>query len=320
MRPPAQGLLFSFALVLTFVTACSKKEDPAAARANASASAAANSAPSALASPSAEPAAADAGSALAAVAPRKIPAGMSPSNTWTTEFGLERVEGDENLDWPGAVAHCQSKGKQLCLETQWQRACKLDPEVGKLESWTLTADYPGAAVRGGAEGCDTRVFKKAADKSATRVGLCCDRALAISSEDTSNEFRATATKRLLEVEAGLGDLSPSGSASKLLFDEVSLDGAEFKRDLALLKLADERKADPTRLQFYDHCTVKMSEDATPMLLADCGVVQLNMGKTRGFAQRIAFESATGPVVYLGDPKAMKLKERKQSVRAFIPAE
>nr|AQQ75024.1 hypothetical protein [uncultured bacterium] len=310
-----------FTLLLT-LPACSKKE-PEQRPTSPSAAAAVVSADVPVAASAAAPeadAGTDGGSALAAIAPRKIPAGYAPNATWTVEFGLERVAGDENLDWPGAVAHCQSKGKQLCLETQWQRACELDPEIGKLESWTLTADYPGAAVRGGADGCKTRVFRKASDKSETRAGLCCDRVVAISSEEKSEEFRTAATKRVLEVEAGLTDLTPSGSASKLLFDQVSLEGDEFTRELALLKLSDERKADPTRMQFYDHCTVKMSEDPTPMLLADCGVVQLNTGKTRGFPQRIAFESLTGPVVYLGDPKAMKPKERKERVRAFLPSE
>src|SRR5688572_12363428 len=121
MRLLTQGFLLSFTLALA---GCSKKDDPGTARTNASATTSASSVPGVAASASAEPAAGDAGPALAAVAARKIPAGMSPNNTWTMEYGLERVEGDENLDWPGAVAHCQSKGKQLCLETQWQRACK----------------------------------------------------------------------------------------------------------------------------------------------------------------------------------------------------
>ncbi|HVJ19000.1 MAG TPA: hypothetical protein VM686_26450 [Polyangiaceae bacterium] len=312
--------LRSFSLFLA-LGACSKKEpEQQATSASAVPAVASAAVPVASAVAPDADAASDAGSALAAVAPRKVPAGNAPNATWTVEFNLERVAGDENLDWPGAVALCQSKGKQLCLETQWQRACELDPELGKLESWTLTADYPGSAVRGGADGCKTRVFKKVSDKSETRAGLCCDRAVAISSEDKSDEFRTAATKRVLEVEAGLTDVTPTGSASKLLFDQVSLEGDEFTRELALLKLSDERKTDPTRVQFYDHCTVKMSEDPAPMLLADCGVVQLNMGKTRGFPQRIAFESLTGPVVYLGDPKAMKPKERKERVRAFLPSE
>jgi hypothetical protein len=254
------------------------------------------------------------------VALRKVPAGPAPNGTWTIEFGLERVTGDENLDWSGAIARCVGSGKQLCLETQWQRACALDPEIGKLESWTLTADYPGAAVRGGAEGCKARSFRKASEKSATRVGLCCDRVIAISSEDKSDEFRAAATRRILEVEAALTDLSPAGRASKLFSDQISLEGNDYKRDLALLKLVDERKGDPTRLHFFDHCSVKLSEDPTPMLIADCGVVQQSLGKTRGFPQRIAFESATGPITYLGDPKAMKPIERKERVRAFLPSE
>jgi hypothetical protein len=296
---------------------CSKKAEQQTAGA-------ASAMPTALATASgaASSSAADSGSpgAPGDVGARKIPAGPAPNGTWTIEFGLERVNGDENLDWAGAIAHCQEKGKQLCLETQWQRACSLDPKIGTLESWTLTADYPGSAVRGGAEGCKTRAFRKVAEKNPTRIGLCCDRAVAITSTDIPVELRAAASKRILDVEAALGDLSPGGRASKLLFDEVSLDGTDYKRDLALLKLLDERKADPKRLQFYDLCSIKLSEDPTPMLLADCGVIQQNLGKTRGFPQRIAFQSETGPVVYLGDPKAMKAKERKERVKAFLPSE
>ncbi len=304
---------------------CNKKprEQAAPAASTNAAAAAAAAVASANADPAASapsPAASALASPLAPVAPRKIPAGPASNTTWTIEFGLERVSGDEGLDWSAAIAHCESKGKELCLETQWQRACDLDAEIGKLESWTLTADYPGAAVRGGADGCKTRSFHKVNEKSDTRVGLCCDRAIAISSDDTSDEFRTAATKRILEVEGALHDLSPQGSASKLFFDEVSLDGNEFKRDLALLKLLDQRKEDPKQVQYYDHCTVKMSEDPSPMLLADCGVIQQALGRTRGFAQRIAFESATGPVVYMGDPKAMKVKERKERVKAFLPSE
>ncbi len=317
-------LLGQLGLVLLALSsaACSKKPDQAQPRQDASANVAANAAAVAASAGSATPAADDAGAAsdLAAVPSRKVPAGPAPNTTWTIEYALERVKGDENLDWAGAVAHCQAAGKQLCLETQWQRACELDPEIGKLESWTLTADYPGAAVRGGTDGCKTRAFVKAAEKSASRVGLCCDRAVAISSEDKSDEFRTAVTRRVLEVEAALSDLAPDGKASKLLFDEVSIDGNDYKRDLALLKLLEERKPEPARLAFYDHCTAKMSEDPQPMLLADCGVVQHNLGKTKGFAQRIAFESLTGPVVYLGDPKAFKPKERKERVRAFLPSE
>ena len=226
--------------------------------------------------------------------------------------------------WTGrARLHiAKKKGKSLCLETQWQRACELDPSIGTLESWTLTADYPGAAVRGGIDGCKTRVFRKVAETSLTRVGLCCERAVAITSDEKSDDLRVTASKRVLEFEAALRTETQNSDALKKLFaSKVSLNGIEYAQDEAISKLAESRKGDPDRVSFFDHCNVKLStEDGSPKLLTDCGVILRTLGKTRGFPQRIAFSGANGPVEYFGDPKAMKPREQKERVRAFLPSE
>jgi hypothetical protein len=255
----------------------------------------------------------------AALLPRQIPAGPAPNGTWTIEFGLERVAGDQNLTWSEAIAHCRERSKELCLETQWQRACELDANVGQFESWTLTADFPGAAVRGGADGCKARSFHKIDEKSPSRIGLCCDRAIAITSEDKADEFRIATTKRVLEFESTMRTVALE-SLGKAFADKVSLDGNELERGAALAKLAEERKGDTERLAFYDHCNVELSDETPPQLIADCGVILRSLGKTRGFAQRIVFASATGPVTYLGDPKAMKQKEQKERVKTFLPSE
>lgn len=255
-----------------------------------------------------------------ALAARQIPAGPAPNGTWTMEFALERVVGDENLDWSAAIAHCSEKGKALCLETQWQRACELDPSIGEFESWTLTADFPGAAVRGGADGCKTRSFHKIDEKSPTRIGLCCERSIALTSEETSDEFRVAATKRILETETALRSVTAE-ALGKLLAERVSLDGDELERSAVLSKLSDELKGDPERLSYYDHCNVKtVTEGASAQQVADCGVIQRANNRTRGFAQRIVYDSATGLVTYLGDPKAMKPREQKERVRSFLPSE
>ncbi len=310
--------------------ACGNKDkgDKKTADTKASASPPTSATAAASAQPSATPTGASSAEAptddLGAVPSRKIPAGPAPNGTWTIEYSLERFPGDQNLDWSGAVAHCQEKGKELCLETQWQRACELDPNVGKLESWTLTADFPGSAVRGGADGCKARVFKKIKDKSPTRVGLCCDRAIAMSNSDEtgkSDEFRTKMTKRILALESAI----TKGTLNKLADEfapKVSVDGVELERAGALTKLSDPWKKDATRLVFYDHCNIKKSTDAgTPPLFADCGVVLRTMGSTQGFPQRIAFDTDTGgAIVYVGDPKAMKPKEKKEHVTTFLPSE
>lgn len=261
----------------------------------------------------------DAAAGQSGILAREIPAGPAPNGTWTIKFNLEHIAGDENLTWSEALAHCHEKGKELCLETQWQRACELDSSLGQFESWTLTADFPGAAVRGGADGCKTRSFRKIDEKSPTRIGLCCDRAIAVSSDDKSDEFRAAATKRVLDFEAALGTATAE-TLGKEFADKLSLEGNELDRAAALTKLAEERKDDAERVAFYDHCSIKLSEDNPPLLLADCGVILRSQGKTRGFAQRIAFAGPNGPVTYLGDPKAMKQKEQKERVKTFLPSE
>ena len=89
----------------------------------------------------------------------------------------------------------------------------------------------------------------------------------------------------------------------------------------MARLAEVRKGDAERLAFYDHCSVRLSTDESPpLLIADCGVILRSLGKTSGFAQRIVFAGPTGPVTYLGDPKAMKPKEQKERVKTFLPSE
>jgi hypothetical protein len=257
-----------------------------------------------------------------AITSRKIPAGPAPNGTWTVAFSLERVPGDQNLDWSTALALCKTKGKALCLETQWQRACELDSTIGSTESWTLTADYPGAAVRGGVDGCKSRVFRKITEKNQDRIGLCCDRVVAITSDDKSDDFRTLANNRVVEFESAVLAQQQSPEAiSKIISSKLSLDGIDFDRDVALTKLLEPQKVDPDRIAFFDHCNVKLSdEDGSQKLLADCGVILRSSGKTRGFAQRIAFNGTNGPVVYWGDPKAMKPREQKERIRAFLPSE
>ena len=255
---------------------------------------------------------------LAAVPLRQIPAGAAPNGTWTIAFGIERVAGDEGLDWSAAIAHCEEKGKELCLETQWQRACELDAEIGKLESWTLTADFPGAAVRGGADGCKARSFHKIQEKSPERVALCCDRVVAVTSDDKTDEFRTAISKRIVDFETTLRKAVPE-ALGQIFAAKVSLDGTELDRGDALVRLAKDLKDDPERLAFYDHCNVK-TEEGTPRLVADCGVILRDLGKTKGYPQRIVFAGTDGPVEYLGDPKGMKPKEQKERVKAFLPSE
>jgi hypothetical protein len=308
-------------LPLVGCTRCSDQEKVKASLPDAAASASAIPSAMVEGSPSEAGGPGAAGAAgRAVILPRQVPAGPAPNGTWTVEFGLERVAGDENLTWSAAIAHCAEQKKTLCLETQWQRACELDATIGQLESWTLTADATGAAVRGGADGCKNRSLHPIDEPSPTRGGLCCDRAVAITGDDDSDEFRTMASKRVIEFETTMREANPE-SLGKAFASKLSLEGDELDRDAALSRLAEERKADPERQLCYDRCNIRLNSDETPApLIADCGVILRSQGKIRGYPQRIVFASATGPVKYLGDPKAMKTKEQKERVKTFLPSE
>jgi hypothetical protein len=293
-------------------TGCKKKPNPAEQIASVP-----STQPSAPLSPPS--ASASAATSAAALYPaRTIPAGGAPNGTWTIAFAVEQKAGDLDLDWWGAVAHCSAEHLALCTETQWLRACKADPELGKLESWTLTADVPGAVVRGGSDGCKERKFVKTRDKSPTRAGVCCERALGITSEDKTDAFRELATKKVLAYEAALYEKKAEPLA-KLYADTVTYLGSDLARAAVIKQQLDEAAGAPDSLTYFDHCDVKYAESgAAKDLLADCGVVAGAQGKVRGFAHRIAF-GASDRIFYVGDPKGMKKHEQKERVRSFLPS-
>ena len=306
--------LFPLVACLVVTTGCKKKPNPAdqVASVPSTAPSVPSSPPSASAAPSTT-----APAGIAPYAAHTIPAGGAPNGTWTIAFAIEQKAGDLGLDWWGAVAHCSAEHLALCTETQWLRACKADPDFGKIESWTLTADVPGAVVRGGDDGCKARKFVKVGDKSPTRAGVCCERALGITSEDKADAFRELATKKVLAYEAALGE-KKAEALNQLYADTVTYLGNDLAR-AALVKQQLDEAAAPDSLTYFDHCDVKYAESGgSKDLLADCGVVSGAKGKVRGFAHRIAF-GASDRIFYVGDPKGMKKREQKERVRAFLPS-
>jgi hypothetical protein len=309
-------LLFPLVACLVVATGCKTKPNPADQVASVP-----STQPSVpLSAPTPSASAATAPSAgIAPYAAHTIPAGGAPNGTWTIAFAVEQKAGDLGLDWWGAVAHCSAEHLALCTETQWLRACKADPDFGKLESWTLTADVPGAVVRGGGDGCKERKFVKTGDKSPTRAGVCCERALGITSEDKADEFRELATKKVLAYEAALLE-KKAEPLGKLYADKVTYSGNDLARAALIKQHLDEAASTPDSLTYFDHCDVKHAESgASKDLLADCGVVSGAKGKVRGFAERIAF-AASDRIFYVGDPKGMKKGEQKERVRSFLPSE
>lgn len=285
--------------------------------------------PTATAQPTAAPTASDAGNAAAAVdtgsalpayASREIPAGAGPTGAYTVPYTIERYVGDENKTWQEANLACLSHQKSLCTETQWMKACALDKSLGQMQSWTLTADHPGAAVRGGKDGCGSRTFVKLSEKSPTRVGVCCTRAIAIATSITTGAFREEMNGRILKYEAALnqGDAPTLAGlyADKVKFDKQDLDGSALAQ-----RHAAEYKGAPDLLFAFDRCTLReIGDGPTKERHAECGVVYHKAGHSRGMSSLIVWPS-DGHISYYGNAKDYTppgpKKETKERVSGFI---
>jgi hypothetical protein len=310
------GLAFSLG-------ACRKEESGKAPPPKATATASQPTAAATETGTGAAPSAAHAGSGLPAYAARDIPAGAGPTGAYTVPYSVERFVGDENKTWQEAVQACRSHDKTLCTETQWMKACALDKSLGEMQSWTLTADYPGAAVRGGDHGCGSRTFIKLSERSPTRVGVCCTRAVAIATSITTGTFREDMNERILKYEAALnqGDAATLSGlyAEKVKFDKEELDGSALAR-----RHAAEYRAAPDLLFAFDRCTLReVGEGASKESHAECGVVYHKAARSRGLHTLIVWPS-DGRISFYGDAKdyapPVAKRETKERVNGFISSQ
>jgi len=201
----------------------------------------AHPAPQVHASSSAKPASAAAPAASAALGKsrgfaglpaRDVPAGqVSSSGAWLDKFSILRREDSQGLGYSAAFARCTDAGKTLCSDEQWQRACDNFPEVGEAASWTESLQDGHVVVRGGGS-CAPRKLVAESDQDPQRVGLCCDRAVAMTSASLQKPFLSSTAGIVLKLERALNQRSIDGFLD-LSEDHVVLN--QKPRDKAGLK-------------------------------------------------------------------------------------
>jgi len=188
---------------------------------------------------------------------RDIPAGLvTQSGAWLDKFSVLRREDNQGLLFSQAFARCTDAGKTLCTEAQWQRACDSFPEVGEAPSWTESIEGGSIVVRGGGS-CKQRKLVSETEKDAERIGLCCDRAIAMSSTSMQKPFLSSTANIVLKLERTLNQRSIDGFL-ELAEDRVTLN--ERVRDKAGLKnLLTQSFATARDLVIVnDHCDISVS--------------------------------------------------------------
>jgi serine/threonine protein kinase len=163
---------------------------------------------------------------------RDVPAGqVSSSGAWVDKFSVLRRDDNQGLAYSQAFARCTDAGKTLCTEEQWQRACDTFPEVGEAASWTESLDDGRVVVRGGGS-CAPRKVVAQSEQDPARIGLCCDRSIAMTSTSLQKPFLSSTAGIVLKLERALNQRSIDGFLD-LAEDHVVLN--QKPRDKASLK-------------------------------------------------------------------------------------
>jgi serine/threonine-protein kinase len=228
----------------------------AAANANAKANGATpSSAPSTVSADGAQARAAAHG--FAGLPARDVPGGIvSTSGAWLDKFSVLRRDDNQGLAYTPAFARCADAGKTLCTESQWQRACDAFPEVAEAASWTESVEDGHIVVRGGGA-CNARKLALESERDAARIGLCCDRAVAMTSTSLQKPFLSSTAGVVLKLERALNQRSIDGFL-ELSEDHVQLN--EHARDKAGLRslLSQSFSAARDLVMVNDHCDVSVS--------------------------------------------------------------
>ncbi|PIE05930.1 MAG: hypothetical protein CSA75_02195 [Sorangium cellulosum] len=183
-----------------------------------------------------------------------IPEGVAPNNGFTLDFRVRRIEDDAGKSYFDAAAKCIANGRMLCTETQWMRTCQAHPRVGKMQSWTASRRGQRAVVRGG-KGCDDRMKVDGMSLHANRVGLCCERAVALRTSGDAGPWLGMGARLPRDFEAGL-NTNDANQLSRVLGTQVVREGREWTRDELIEQEAKLHKAGTVHWTLFDLCRMR----------------------------------------------------------------
>ncbi len=232
--------------------------------------------------------------------------GYAPlSRVWLPQYSFLREDGDQDRSLLDAEAACQAKAMALCTESQWTRACAVNPDLATLSSWTSTLTEKGSVVRGGAAGdgppsCTSRDVVAPDTHDAHRIGVCCSRAVGISSQIESAAFLQTTSRKLLEFENAFNAADVHGIA--LLVDDPMI---LFVRSQTRDQVADYFgwKAREGQFHVHDVCEVQMvKRDDGDGWAGDCVVASLGRGGVVRDTRRYTRGGPKGLILEILEPK------------------
>jgi len=170
---------------------------------------------------------------------------------FTLAFRVQADAADAGKTFQQAAASCRARGRMLCSETQWLRACEQNPAVGRMESWTTTRRSKGVVVAGGQD-CSSRENVQDPDTHPNRVGVCCERAVVLRSP-RQGPLLGPGTRFPLRFENALNNKNDK-ELRAILANTIVRDGRTWTAD----KLIEEEKSarDAVRWTLFDTCDMR----------------------------------------------------------------
>ncbi len=193
---------------------------------------------------------------LAGLPARDGPAGqVSGDGAFVDKFSVLRRENVQGLGFAQAFASCTDAGKTLCTDEQWQRACDSFPEVAAAPSWTESLDDGRAVIRGGGA-CTTRKVIGQTELDPGRIGLCCDRAIAMTSTSLQKPFLSSTAGIVLKLERALNQRNIDNFLD-LSEDHVTLNGKSRDKNGLRAVLSQSFAASRDLVIVNDSCDISV---------------------------------------------------------------
>jgi serine/threonine protein kinase len=200
------------------------------------------------------------GSVLPGLPARDIPAGNIKSGAFLTAFRMLRRQGSEGMDLQHAFSRCTELGMTLCTEAQFERACTEHPVLANAPTWTETVENNGIVVRGG-DSCTARSVALETEHDPARVGLCCDRSIAMVTTNLQKPFLSSTADLILKLEKAVNQRNADAFMS-LLDEKVSIDGVSRAQQGVKTLLERSFKDSPDLVVVNDTCEVSVQAHKT----------------------------------------------------------
>ncbi|MGC4091302.1 MAG: serine/threonine-protein kinase [Polyangiaceae bacterium] len=170
-------------------------------------------------------------------------------------YRLVARESVAGLDFFGAAKECADVGLSLCSEAQWTHACAAFPELSAYSTWTSTLKGEHVVVRGGQD-CSSESQAAPVERALNRVGMCCERAIAMTSENLQKNYLSTTAERVLSLERALNQRNVQALLDLSEGSVAVDDQPKTPTELRALIEADFRSA-PGLYVLNDSCAVSV---------------------------------------------------------------